>query len=134
MMTETDWIVLAGSAAVVLFMIGVAALLGFRQTTRLDEADLARLAAGEGARIDAAIIDTEGKGAFARLADGNLLIARVMADGVSARVAPAGALGLSLERDGLRVSFADLGFAPLKLKLAGDAPDWVRRLADGGQT
>ena len=133
-MTETDLIVLAGSAAVVLFMISVAALLGFRQSARLDEAELARLAASEGARIEAAIIDKVGRGALARLGDGKLLIARVMADGVSARVAPAGSLRLNLERDGLRVTFSDLGFAPLKLRLASNAPDWVRRLAAGGKT
>jgi hypothetical protein len=130
-MTETDWIVLAASAAVVLFMIGVAALLGFRQTARLDDAELARLAAGEGARIEAAIIDTLGRGAVARLADGGVLIARVMADGVSVRVAPAGTLSFNLERNGLRVTFADLGFAPLTLRFASEAPDWVRRLVAG---
>lgn len=133
-MTETDVIVLAASAAVVLIMIGVAALLGFRETARLDDAVLAQLAAGEDARIEAAIVDTKGRSAVARLADGSLLVARVMADGVSARVAPAGALSLNLERDGLRVSFGDLGFAPLKLHFASDAPDWVRRLAAGGKT
>lgn len=133
-MTDTDWIVLAGSAAVVLFMIGVAALLGFRQSAQLDDGELARLAANEGARIDAAIVDKAGKGALARLGDGKLLIARVMADGVSARVAPAEALSFNLAGDGLRITFADLGFAPLKLRLAGDAPDWVRRLAVGGKS
>ncbi len=127
-------IVLAASAAVVLIIIGVAALLGFRETARLDDAVLAQLAAGEGARIEAALVDTKGRSAIARLADGSLLVARVMADGVSARVAPAGALSFNLERDGLRVTFADLGFAPLKLHFANDAPDWVRRLAAGGKT
>ncbi len=127
-------IVLAGSAAVVLFMIGIAALLGFRQTARLDEVELARLAASEGVRIEGAIVDAKGRSALARLAGGGLLIARVLGDGVSARVAPTSALSLALERNGLRVTFADLGFAPLKLHFASDAPDWVRRLAEGEKT
>ncbi len=128
-MTQTDLIILAASAAVVVLLAGLAAALGFRQSARLDEAELQRLAAGEGVQIENAVLDTNGKSALARVAGGKVMIARVMADGVSARVTNADALKLRVAKGRLRIALADLGFAPLRLKLNDEAPDWVRALA-----
>src|SRR5574338_25187 len=85
-MSQADLISTAASAAFVLFMVGFAALLGFRRSAKLDDAELARLAAAEGAHIEAAAIDRRGRAAVAKLEGGKLLIAKVMADGVSTRV------------------------------------------------
>ena len=73
-----EWIVTAASAGVVAFMVAVAALLGFRQTTRLDDGALARLAANEGDHSEAAIIAPNGRAAFARLRSGKLMVASAM--------------------------------------------------------
>ena len=132
-MTPTDLVILAGSAAVVALMIGVAALLGFRQTARLDEAELGRLAAAEGVRIENAVLDARGRSALALLAGGKVLIARVMADGVSARVAAREAVKLRIAGGRLRIALADLGFAPLSLRFKDEAPDWLRALALAGE-
>ncbi len=128
-MTQTDLIILAASAAVVVLLAAVAAALGFRQGALLDEAELARLAAGEGVQIENAVLDANGKSALARVAGGKVMIARVMADGASARVTNADALKLRFAKGGLRIALADLGFAPLRLNLNGEAPHWVRALA-----
>ena len=130
-MTQADLLVLAGSAAVVALLIGVAAALGFRQTARLDEAELGRLAAAEGVRIENAVLDARGRSALALLTGGKVLIARVMADGVSARAAPREAVKLRIAGQRLRIVFTDLGFAPLSLSFKDVAPDWLRALAAG---
>lgn len=46
--------VLAGSAAVIVLMVGAAAALGFRPKATLDDASLALLAGNEGASADLA--------------------------------------------------------------------------------
>ncbi|WP_325060735.1 hypothetical protein [Vitreimonas sp.] len=120
--------VLAGSAAVVLFMVGVAALLGFRHTAKLDDAELARLAAAEGANVEHAVIDARGRNAFVRLSGGKLMIARVMGNDVSARVSPAAAVQISLRNGKLSVRFADLGYPPLHMRLQAP-PTWIAELA-----
>jgi len=132
--TTTDLIVLAASAAVVLFMIGVAAVLGFRKTAKLDEAELARLAVAEGARVDGAAIASDGKTAIARLNDGKVLIARVMADGVSVRVTTAGGVRVQLPPGRVIAAFGDTGFPALNMKLEGAAPGWLSDLAQGAKT
>lgn len=120
--------VLAGSAAVVLFMVGVAWALGFRAKRKLDEAELARLAEGEGAAVTHSVIAPNGGAAFAALSNGKLMIARVMGDDVSARAAPAGAMRVHLTAGRLHAGFADLGYPPLQMKL-NDAPPWLADLA-----
>lgn len=125
----SDLVVLAASAAVVALMVVVALVLGFAQRARLDEDELARLAGEEHARIEAAVIDASGASALAKLADGRLLAAKVMADGISARVSQANALRVRLKRDKLSVALADIGFPSLSLRLAGEAPAWVKSLA-----
>jgi hypothetical protein len=121
--------VLAGSIVAVLFMAGIAALLGFRQTARIEEADLERLAASEGLRLEGALIAPDGKSALARLEDGKLMIVRVMGADVSARVAPA-ATARVRRRDGkLSVAFADTGFPPLNMQL-DEPPSWLAELGD----
>lgn len=127
-----EWVneapVLAGSAAVVLFMVGVAALLGFRDTAKIDEAGLAALAAAEGASLEQAVIDAKGRNALARLSGGKLMVARVMGNDVSARVAPAGAVHVSVRNGKANARFADLGFPPLHMKLQAPPP-WLTELA-----
>jgi hypothetical protein len=122
---------LVGSIVAVTLMVGVAAVLGFRKTARLDETALERLAAGEGAAVEAAVIAPNGRDALARLSDGRLMVARVMGADVSARVAPAGAVRLRLAPGRLSATFADLGFPPLHMRLQ-DAPAWLAELAGGG--
>lgn len=126
----SEWIVTAGSLGVVLLMIGIAAALGFRHSTRLDEAHVARLAAAEGAGADAVVVAADGRSAFARLSNGKLMVARVMGDDVSARVAPASAVRVRLEGGKLSVRFGDLGYPPLHMHLQ-TAPTWLAELAAG---
>lgn len=120
--------VLAGSAAVVLVMVGMAYVLGFRAKRSLNEAELARLAEGEEAGLESAVIAPDGRAAFARLANGKLMVARVMGDDVSARVAPAAAMRVAVTQGRLHVVFADLGFPPLDMKLE-ETPPWLAELA-----
>jgi len=121
--------VLAGSIAAVLFMAGFAALLGFRKTARLDEAELAKLAAAERLSLTDALIAPNGKSALARLDGGKLMIARVMGADVSARIVPASSARVR-RRDGkLSVAFADTGFPPLNMKL-NEPPSWLAELGE----
>ena len=122
---------LIGSVIAVTLMVGVAAAFGFRKKALLDEAALARLAAAEGASVEHAIIAPNGRDALAQLSGGKVLVARVMGNDVSARVAPAGALRLKLAPGRLSATFADLGFPPLNMRLQ-DAPAWLDKLAGGG--
>lgn len=126
-MTNNDLIVLAASGAVVLFMVGVAGALGFRKTAKLDEAELTRLAAAEGARVEAAAIDAKGRSAIARLDGGKLLVAKVMADGVSARVLSQGQARVRAGGGKLSVTFADLGYPSLHMRLESP-PAWLTEL------
>lgn len=120
--------VLAGSAAVVLFMVGVAALLGFRNTARLDAAELERLAAAEGASVEGSLIAPDSRQALAQLSGGRIMIARVMGNDISTRIAPAGALQLHIRDGKLNARFADLGFPPLNMPLQAPPP-WLAELA-----
>jgi hypothetical protein len=122
--------VLAGSAAVVLFMVGMAWVLGFRAKARLSDADLARLAEVEGARVEGAVIAPDARTAFARLSNGKVMVARIMGDDVSARAAPAAAVRVALTPGRLDAVFADIGFPPLHMKLK-EAPTWLAELAEG---
>lgn len=129
----TDPIVLEllGSAAVVLLMIGVAAMLGFRISAKIDDEDLARLAQDEGASIAGAVIAANRKAALVRLGDGRVMVARVMGLDVSARIAAASAVKLRLRRGRLDAKFADVGFPPLHMRIT-DQPAWLAELASGG--
>ena len=126
-MTLEDLEVLAGSAAVVLLMVGVAGALGFRNTAKLDEAELATLAAAEGARVEAAAIDAKGRAAVARLTGGKLLFAKVMADGLSARVLPLGQARVRAKAGKVSVTFGDLGYPSLSMRLE-NPPAWLAEL------
>lgn len=126
-MSQTDLMVLAGSAAVVVFMVVVAALLGFRSTARLDESELKRIAAAEGAQVENAAIDAKGRNAIARLGNGKLLIARVMADGVSARVLSQGQARVRFGGGKISVTFGDLGYPSLNMRL-DNPPAWLAEL------
>jgi len=122
--------VTAASAGVVVFMVAVAFVLGFRAKTRLDEAALRQLAVNEGDRSAEAVIAANGKAALARLASGKLMVVRVMGADVSARLVAASAARLRLKRDKLSVTFADTGYPPLHMRLS-EAPPWVAALAAG---
>jgi hypothetical protein len=123
-----DLVVLAGSAAVVLLMIGIAAALGFRQSVKLDEAAIASLA--EGALVEAVVIAPNGRAALARLAGDKLMIARAMGADTSARISLASAARVRLKGEKLSVEFADVGYPPLHMRAPG-APPWLAALAAG---
>ncbi len=122
-----DLVILAASAVGVLAMIGVALALGFRQRTRVDLEELTRLAAAENAVVDASVAD--GAGGIARLGDGRWLSARVMADGVGARVFAPQAVRVRAVRGGLRIMFDDVGYPALVLKLSDAPPAWLMERA-----
>jgi hypothetical protein len=130
-MSYEDAIVAAGTALIIAVLVLVAYLMGFRRLVHLDhDALAAELAAAEPrARLQDAVFSANGRAALARLQDGKLLVARVMADGVSMRTLGAEAARISLRKDRARVAFADLGFPPLELRLAEAAPDWLRGAA-----
>lgn len=121
---------LIGSVVAVAFMVGVAALLGFRNTARIDDAALQRLAAAEGSRIESAVVASNAKSALARLDGGKLMIARVMGADISARVVPASVARVRSRNGKLSVAFADTGFPPLHMKLQ-ETPPWLAQLAAG---
>lgn len=127
-MTVKDIIVLGASAGGVAFMIAMAALLGFRTAAKLDQAELERLAAEEGAKLEAAAIDARGRAAIARLSGGKLLVARVLADGVATRAARPEQVALRLRKGRLTAGFGDLGFPPVSMRL-DTPPDWLQTLA-----
>jgi phosphohistidine swiveling domain-containing protein len=126
-----ELIELGGSAAVVLLMIGIAAVLGFRMSARIDDAELARLAEAEGAIVNGAVIAQNGRTALARLSDGRVMVARVMGADVSARFAAANGVKLDVKARRLNATFADVGFPPLKMKLY-DSPAWLNEFSGGG--
>jgi hypothetical protein len=119
---------LIGSVIAVSVMVGVAALLGFRQTARLDESELRRLAAAEGATLEHFVISPNAKLALARLDGGKLMTARVMGADVSARIAPASAARVRSRNGKVSVAFADTGFPPLDLGI-DQPPAWLAELA-----
>ncbi|MGD9966425.1 MAG: hypothetical protein AB7T59_07895 [Hyphomonadaceae bacterium] len=121
---------LAGSATVILLMLGVAAVLGFRKSARIDEGELSRLAGGEGARVEHAIIAPNGRSALARLSDGRIMVARVMGADVSARFAAARSVRLVLKHGLLDLAFADAGFPRLKMRVDGE-PQWLSEFKHG---
>lgn len=126
-----ELIELGGSAAVVLLMVGVAAVLGFRMSARIDDGELARLAEAEGVRVDGAVISQNGRAAFAKLSDGRVMVARVMGADVSARFASAKAVSLNVKARRLKATFADVGFPPLKMRI-DDSPAWLNEFSGGG--
>ena len=130
----SDWIVIAGSAAVIALMVAVAWLLGFRKAARIDRAELERLLAlsEPGACVEDAAIAADGRTALARLSNNKLMVAKVMGGDVTVRLYPASALALQLRGNQLNAKFADLGFPALKLTLENDPPPWLAELATRG--
>ena len=134
-----DLLTLAGSAVVVLFMLGVGWLLGFAKNARLDEAQVrAKLAEYDpAARMDALAIDEKGGAALGKLADGRILIARAMGDNLTLRIVTAQAARwrIAPQKSGAKISaaFADPGFPSLNMRLAS-APDWLAALSAAGET
>jgi hypothetical protein len=133
-MSNIDPIILelVGSTAVVLLMISVAALLGFRISARLDADELARLAEAEGVGVARAVFAANRKSALAQLGDGRLMVVRVMGLDVSCRFVAAGAAKLRLGPGRLEATFADVGYPPLHMRLT-DQPVWLAELAAGGK-
>lgn len=128
----SEWLVVAASAGVVALMVAVAAVLGFRQRADLDEAALQRLAGMEGAALEAYVVTPDARAALARLSANRLMVARVMADGVSARVAPFEAVQVQAREGRIKVTFADIGFPPIQLHTREAPPAWLVALAQGG--
>lgn len=126
-MSQTDLYVTLGSAAVIALMLGVAWVLGFRQLAKLDDAVLSRIANAEGAQVEAAAIDAKGRNAVAKLSGEKLLIARVMADGVSARVLSQGQARVRMAKDRLSITFGELGYRSLNMRLQ-NPPAWLAEL------
>jgi hypothetical protein len=121
---------LVGSIVAVLFMVGVAAVLGFRRTARIDDAELQRLASAESASVERASIKPDRKSAVARLSGDKLMIARVMGADISARVAPMSSARFRFRNGKFSVAFADTGFPPLELAI-DETPPWLAQLASG---
>lgn len=126
-MSQTDLFVTIGSAAVIVVMLVVAWILGFRQSALLDDAEMARLARAEGANLEAAAIDAKGRAAVAKLSGGKLLVAKVMADGVSTRVLSQGQARVRLNQHKLTITFGDLGYPSLNMQLE-NPPAWLAEL------
>ena len=126
-MSQTDLFVTIGSAAVIILMLSVAWILGFRQSAHLDAAEVARLAQAEGADVEAAAIDAKGRAAVAKLNGGKLLIAKVMADGVSTRVLSQGQARVRVGAHKLTITFGDLGYPSLNMRLE-NPPAWLAEL------
>ncbi len=118
--------VLAGSAVVIAFMVGVSALLGFRKRLTLTQADARqRIEAQEyGHRVNDLAICDSGHAALARLDDGRWVALNVIGDGVSARSFASSALKLEKTDGGVRARFAELGFPTLNMKLK-QPPAWL---------
>jgi hypothetical protein len=128
-----DYVVVAGSAAVVALMVGIAWALGFRQAARIDADELARLLdlSEPGARLEEAAISNDGRAALARVSGGKMLVAKAMGGDISARIYPLS--DVQVRRDGGRIvaAFADLGFPNLGLRLERPPP-WLVERAQGG--
>lgn len=124
--------ILAGSAAVILLMIGVAFALGFRLKVDLSAAALAKLAENEGASVEGALIAPDAKSALARLSSGKIMVVRAMGGDVSARIAPASAVIARLKGQKLSVQFADVGYPPLHMKVQ-TPPAWLADLVGEGR-
>lgn len=130
-MSMTDLYTVAGSGIVVVVLVVVAWAMGFRKSAQLNAETLAQevAAAEPRARVAEAVFAADGRAAIARLSDGKLVTARVMADGVSLRIFPASAAKLSLRSGNAVLKFADIGYPPLNLKLKEEAPGWLKALA-----
>lgn len=126
-MSQTDLYVTLGSAAVIVLMLGVAWVLGFRQLAKLDDAVLSRIANAEGAQVEVAAIDAKGRNAVAKLSGDKLLIAKVMADGVSARILSQGQARVRMAKDRLSITFGELGYPSLNMRLQ-NPPAWLADL------
>jgi hypothetical protein len=126
-MSQADLISTTVSAGFVLIMVSLAALLGFRKSARLDASELARLAAAEGARVQAAALDERGRAGLAKLEGGKLLAAKVMADGISARVVGQREARVRSVKRGVSVTFGDLGYPSLNMRLE-NPPAWLSEL------
>lgn len=128
---------LIGSVVAVSVMVGFAALLGFRKRATIDsEATLGRYLEGfePDARIEHALVDTKGRSALARLADGRVLAAVVMGNDVAMRFATSGQTWLKIARGKLMVALGEVGFPQLHLHLQDnqEPPAWITQMAKGG--
>ncbi len=124
--------ILAGSAAVIILMVGVAAALGFRPKAALNETTLAQLAENEGASVEASVIASDSKSALARLSGGKIMVARAMGGDISARIAPTSAVRARINGEKLSVRFADVGYPPLHMRVQ-TPPAWLADLVGEGR-
>jgi len=126
---------LGGSVAVIVLMVGMAALLGFRTTARIADQEALQRRAAEAepdTRVVESLIAADGKGALARLGDGRILLARSMGDDVTLRFLKPDAVQVQIEGDRLKATFGDIGFPALHMRLKDKTPPaWVAQLAGG---
>jgi hypothetical protein len=113
----------------ILATVGLAFMLGFRKTPRLESgAEALRLVEdalpGFGARE--AALDADGRGALVAGAGGKVALVRPIGDRWTVRVAN-GALA-EAESERLRVEIAEPMFPPAELRLGKSAANWAARL------
>ncbi len=125
-MSEDVLFTLASFVAV-LALAGIAYLLGFHKDARLARSDLEGLLAAydPDARIVDAALDAHGRAALARLADGRRAVFRALGDRRSVRVLSPSAMTLRARANMIKLSFADLGYPSLTLRIEGTPPDWL---------
>jgi hypothetical protein len=108
------------SALVSALLVGLAWLLGFRQTARIADAEaaLALVAKAEPDFIASGdvVLDKSGKAALVRGVDGAFCTIRVLGDGLTVRRFGPGTASISEEAGRLVVTSADLGFPKLVLE------------------
>jgi hypothetical protein len=133
--SNEDVIITLASLGVVAFLSLMAFLMGFRTGTRIDGLDALLAESEPGAAISEGVVDARGKAAVARLADGRIFVARVIGDRISVRTLPARAVRARLGPNKAVLSFADLGFPRLRLRLGEErAPAWLAALGAGEQS
>lgn len=114
------------AAAGVALLVGLSWALGFRGRARIDS--LTPYADEKRVQLTETAIDAEGRAGIGLLADGSVLLARVMGTDVAVRLVSASAIKrVAIREDDVAIGFDDIGFPELKLKIA-QPPLWIGRL------
>src|SRR5688572_10248385 len=100
-------------ALAVAALVAVAWLSGFRSRATIESEVAARALIAEvepDAKPANFLFDRDGRAAVVRLADGRLIVLRVLGDRFAVRAYPESAVRITPAADGVRLQFADLGF------------------------